>query len=68
MEASILHSVLLNIVTDKSKAQSEFEKLIQALAKVGLQVNVRNGDNQSLLVFVKAANAKKFDNALYKSR
>ena len=53
---------------DKSKAAAEFEKLIQALARLGLTLEVRNGENCSLLVFVKANNDRRFNNEVYRSR
>ena len=52
----------------KSVAAKEFEKLVQALARVGLQIEVRNGENCALLVLVKAPNDKRFNNAVYRSR
>ena len=53
---------------DKSEAIAGFQKLIRTLASVGLETEVRNGDNNSVLVFVKAANAKKFGDMIYRSR
>ena len=53
---------------DNIQAKAGLEKLIQALARLGLQVNIRNGDNCSLLVFVKATDDKRFNNEVYKSR
>ncbi|KAF2085021.1 DUF590-domain-containing protein [Saccharata proteae CBS 121410] len=41
--------------TDKDAAIAKFEKLIQALASVGLATEVRNGENHSVLVFVRVA-------------
>jgi len=56
--------------TDESKATAaaEYEKLIQDLARVGLQTEVRNGDSHSLLIFVRVGDASKFSNELYRSR
>lgn len=53
---------------DKSEAIANFQKLIRALAGVGLETEVRNGDNCSVLVFVKAASEKRFNNVVYRSR
>lgn len=53
---------------DKSAAQANFEKLIHALAKVGLEIEVRNGDNLSLLVFIKSNSDKRFNDHVYRSR
>ncbi|MCJ1306640.1 hypothetical protein MMC25_000283 [Agyrium rufum] len=56
------------IDTKKSEAQAGLEKLIQALATVGLTVEIRNGDNHSLLIFTKAEAGDRLNNELYKSR
>jgi hypothetical protein len=52
----------------KSSAQADYEKLIEALARVGLNIEVRSGENQSILVFVKATNDERFNNQIYRSR
>ncbi|MCJ1243176.1 hypothetical protein MMC30_000373 [Trapelia coarctata] len=54
--------------TNKLEATAGFEKLIQALARLGLTTEVRNGDNCSVLVFVKAEADKRFRNEVYRSR
>lgn len=53
---------------DKTEAINQFEKLIQSLAEVGLQTEVRNGENHTILVFVKAADQQVMANAVYRSR
>ena len=53
---------------DKTKAQRELELLVQAIARTGLDVEVRNGDKCSLLLFIKAADQKRFNNEVYKYR
>lgn len=54
-------------IADRSQAIEQLEKLLQALAQVGLQVEVRQGDESSLLVFVKASE-KRLKQAVYRSR
>lgn len=46
----------------------KFEKLIQALTRVGLSTEVRNGSNHSLLIFVKAASDEYLYGEVYRSR
>ncbi|KAJ5301606.1 hypothetical protein N7508_006469 [Penicillium antarcticum] len=53
--------------TDKPQAIEQLEKLLQSLAQVGLQAEVRQGDEVSLLVFVKASE-KRLKRAVYRSR
>ncbi|KAF2274077.1 DUF590-domain-containing protein [Westerdykella ornata] len=53
---------------DKSVAISQFEKLVEALASVGLQTSVRDGDNDSVLVFVKAVSDEHLFGEVYRSR
>ncbi|ERF69608.1 hypothetical protein EPUS_01938 [Endocarpon pusillum Z07020] len=53
---------------DKNKAISNFQNLIRALADVGLETEVRNGEDSTLLVFVKAADEKIFNEVVYRSR
>lgn len=60
--------MLLILDIDKAEARDEFAKLVQALARVGLQIEVRNGDNCSLLVFVKPASNKVLNRHVYRSR
>ena len=64
----VIRLALMRNSTDKAAAAAGFEKLVQALGKVGLQIEVRNGENCALLVFVKAPNDKRFNNAVYRSR
>jgi anoctamin-10 len=52
----------------KTEAAEQFKKLIRALANVGLQTEVRNGDESSLLVFVRSADEKIFGDVVYRSR
>ena len=55
-------------IADRAEAKELFEKLLQALASVGLAIEIRNGDNCSLLVFVKVASDKRLNQAVYRSR
>jgi len=57
-----------NTVTDIQESIANFQNLIRALAEVQLETQVRNGDNLSLLVFVKAGSEQRLSNAVYKSR
>ncbi|MCJ1449914.1 hypothetical protein MMC28_000242 [Mycoblastus sanguinarius] len=52
----------------KIEASNDFQNLVQVLARVGLSVEVRNGENCSLLVFVKVASDERLNNAVYRSR
>ena len=53
---------------DTDQAIKQFQKLVRALAEVGLQTEVRNGENHTLLVFVKALDEEVLANATYRSR
>ena len=53
---------------DKAKAAAQFEKLCEALANVGLQTEVRNGDSNSLLLFVRVASDEHLFGEVYRSR
>lgn len=55
-------------ITAKAEASKSFQDLVQALARVGLAIEVRNGENCSLLVFVKVASDERLNNAVYRSR
>ena len=55
-------------LTGKAEASVDFKDLVQALAKVGLAVEVRNGENLALLVFVKIASNERLEEAIYRSR
>lgn len=63
-EASVNPSTVL----DKLEAQQGLQSLLQALARVGLAIEVRNGDNCSLLIFVKVASDKILSHEVYRSR
>jgi anoctamin-10 len=52
----------------KTEAAEQFKKLIRVLSNVGLQTEVRNGDESSLLVFVRSADEKIFGDVVYRSR
>ncbi|CAG8163415.1 unnamed protein product [Penicillium salamii] len=52
---------------EQSQAIAQLEKLLQSLAQVGLQAEVRQGDESSLLVFVRASE-KRLKRAVYRSR
>ena len=54
--------------TAKNEANEHFARLIQALARAGLQIEVRNGDNCSLLVFIKPASDQILNKHVYRSR
>lgn len=54
--------------TEKAKAAAQFEKLCEALANVGLQTEVRNGDSYSLLLFVRVASDEHLFGEVYRSR
>ena len=56
------------ILTAKADASRSLEDLVQALARVGFAIEVRNGENCSLLVFVKVASDERLNNAVYRSR
>ena len=53
---------------DKPTAEPRFEKLVTALANVGLATEARNGDNCSILLFVKVASEAYLQRETYKSR
>lgn len=46
------------VCLDKAEAAQGFEKLVRALTQVGLQTEVRNGGEESVLVFVKASDQR----------
>ncbi|KAL8871021.1 MAG: hypothetical protein Q9174_003063 [Haloplaca sp. 1 TL-2023] len=54
--------------TNNVEARDGFTNLMQALYRVGLATEVRNGDNCALLVFVKVGNDKRFAQEVYRSR
>ena len=54
-------------IPDQSQAIAQLEKLLESLAQVGLQAEVRQGDESSLLVFVRASETR-LKRAVYRSR
>ena len=61
-------SLTIWLPIDKAEASADFKNLVQALASVGLAIEVRNGENLALLVFVKVASDERLNNAVYRSR
>jgi anoctamin-10 len=57
-----------NGCVDKAKAVAQFEKLCEALANVGLQTEVRNGESHSILLFVRVASDEHLFGEVYRSR
>jgi hypothetical protein len=58
----------LTVYPDKKNATAQFEKLVQALSGVGLIVEVRPGEDQSLLVFVRVGSQEHLWAEVYRSR
>ncbi len=56
------------VFADNVEARNGFTALMQSLARVGLATEVRNGDNCSLLVFIKVGSDKRFAHEVYRSR
>ncbi|KAL9604391.1 MAG: hypothetical protein Q9219_000579 [cf. Caloplaca sp. 3 TL-2023] len=54
--------------TNHVEARDGFTALMQALARAGLTTEVRNGENCSLLVFIKVGSQKRFTQEVYRSR
>ncbi|OTB03722.1 hypothetical protein M426DRAFT_321429 [Hypoxylon sp. CI-4A] len=54
--------------SDRAEAEAGFTQLIEALTRVGLATEVRNGDEASLLVFLKVASEKHLTNHIYRER
>ncbi|PSN67457.1 DUF590-domain-containing protein [Corynespora cassiicola Philippines] len=54
--------------TDKATAIAKFEKLVEALASVGLQTEVRNGGAGSVLLFLRVASDEHLFGEVYRSR
>ncbi|KAL4799225.1 calcium-activated chloride channel-domain-containing protein [Aspergillus venezuelensis] len=54
--------------TDPSRASEELELLLRKLWEVGLQAEVRPGEDSNLLVFVRASRKKSLQRAIYQSR
>lgn len=57
-----------NSTTERAEAEAGFVQLIQALTTVGLATEVRHGDSDSLLVFVKIASPDLFAKQVYRAR
>ncbi|EPS26362.1 hypothetical protein PDE_01298 [Penicillium oxalicum 114-2] len=53
--------------SDQSRAIVQLENLLRALAHAGLQIEIRQGDESSLLIFVRAPK-KQLNRAVYQSR
>ncbi|KAM0343998.1 hypothetical protein ACHAPU_008056 [Fusarium lateritium] len=54
--------------SERAEAEAGFVELIRALTAVGLATEVRHGDNDSLLVFVKVASPDLFAKQVYRAR
>ncbi|KAF2761342.1 DUF590-domain-containing protein [Pseudovirgaria hyperparasitica] len=54
--------------SDKATAAAKFEKLCHSLSSAGLATEVRNGENHSLLLFVKVASEEHLYGEVYRSR
>ncbi|KAI9736231.1 MAG: hypothetical protein M1834_001117 [Cirrosporium novae-zelandiae] len=55
-------------LAEKEAAVISFQKLVQSLGEVGLDTEVRNGGNCSVLVFVKVASDERLARLVYRSR
>ncbi|KAF5004519.1 hypothetical protein FDECE_9003 [Fusarium decemcellulare] len=53
---------------ERAESEAGFVQLVQALTAVGLATEVRHGDNDSLLVFVKVASPDLFAKQVYRAR
>lgn len=53
---------------ERDEAEAGFVQLIQALTAVGLATEVRHGENESLLIFVKVASPNLFAKQVYRAR
>ncbi|KAH0543695.1 hypothetical protein FGG08_002011 [Glutinoglossum americanum] len=53
---------------DKGKAEAQFEKLVRLLANVGLDLEVRDGDDCSVLIFTKIVSERHLLGEVYRSR
>ncbi|EQL01518.1 Anoctamin/TMEM 16 [Ophiocordyceps sinensis CO18] len=53
---------------ERAEAEAGFVRLVQALTNVGLATEVRNGDNDSLLIFVKVASQDLLSHQIYRAR
>lgn len=52
----------------KSEATTQYQKLIEALASVGVSTEVRNGEAHTLLIFTKLASKEHLYGEIYRSR
>lgn len=52
----------------KATAIHQYQKLIETLAAIGLIAEVRNGEKESMLIFVKLASDKHLYSEVYRSR
>lgn len=66
--AESIENNIANAALDKATAVSNFEKLVKSLAQVGLATEVRNGESNSVLVFVKNASKEHLYGEVYRSR
>lgn len=57
-----------NLATEREEAEAGFVQLIEALVNVGLATEVRNGDGDSILVFVKIASDRVLGDQAYRAR
>ena len=55
-------------ITGKPDAETQLQSLLKALTKVGLEVAVRPGENNTLLVFVRPASLAGFQDKIHKYR
>lgn len=55
------------VIVHKGDA-AKFERLVVALAEVGISSQVRNGEDQTLLVFTRVANKERLYGEVYRSR
>src|SRR5436305_13124887 len=53
---------------DKIPAEKQFEKLLRALDKAGLSMEVRDGGKGNLLIFVRVRSERKLHGEVYRSR
>lgn len=52
----------------RAEAEANFTELIEALTKIGLATEVRNGNDSSLLIFIKVASEKYLATQIYRER
>ncbi|KAH9897223.1 DUF590-domain-containing protein [Xylariomycetidae sp. FL2044] len=60
--------IRFNVSENKAEAEASFTQLIEALTRVGLASEVRNGDENSVLVFVKVADDSYLRTHIYRER